>query len=88
MSTLEIIATFDSTHYALKFEKTLKENNITLVVLPVPREISASCGLAVKFSIDDFDQVKELTKIHEISVKKFYEILIESNRRVYSEKTI
>ncbi len=88
MSTLEIIATFDSTHHALKFEKTLKESSIKLVVMPVPREISASCGLAVKFSIDDFEKVNELTRNHEILVKKFYEILIENQRRVYSEKSL
>lgn len=88
MSTMEIVSTFDSTHHALKFEKTLKESGIKLIVMPVPREISASCGLAVKFSIEDFDKVKELVKIYEILVKNFYEILIENDRRVYSERSL
>jgi Mor family transcriptional regulator len=88
MDTTEIISTFDSTHHALKFEKTLKENGIKLIVMPVPREISASCGLAVKFSIEDFDKAKELVKKYEISVKKFYQIIIQSHKRAYSEKSL
>lgn len=83
MTTNEIIATFDNTHHALRFEKTLKENQIKLTVMPVPREVSASCGLSVKFSIDDFSSIKELTGANEILVKKFYEILMEEGRRRY-----
>lgn len=83
MTTNEIIATFDNTHHALRFEKTLKENQIKLTVMPVPREVSASCGLSVKFSIDDYSGIKELTSREEILVKKFYEILLEEGKRRY-----
>lgn len=83
MSSNEIIATFDSTHYALRFEKTLKQNEIGLVIMPVPREISASCGLAVKFNKQDLKKVKELAQSNEIQVKRYYEIEIENNRKGY-----
>jgi len=83
LTTNEIIATFDNTHHALRFEKTLKENQIKLTVMPVPREVSASCGLSVKFSIDDYSGIKELTSREEILVKKFYEILLEEGKRRY-----
>jgi len=41
--------TFDSTHYAIKTEKKLKGNNLDVSIIPTPREISASCGLSIKF---------------------------------------
>lgn len=83
MSTNEVIATFDSTHHALRFEKTLKQSEIGLIVMPVPREISASCGLAVKFSQVDLQRVKDLAGENEIQVKRYYEIKIENNKKEY-----
>lgn len=83
MSTNEVVATFDSTHHALRFEKMLKEEAVKLTVMPVPREISASCGLSVKFSTADFEKVKELAKNNEVAVKSYYEIVIENNKRGY-----
>lgn len=83
MNSNEIIATFDTTHNALRFEKTLKQNKIELTVMPVPREISASCGLAVKFELQSIDKVKKLVYDKEIQVKSYYEIIIENNKRKY-----
>lgn len=83
MSTNEVVTTFDSTHQALRFEKTLKENNIKLIVMPVPREISASCGLSVKFQINELERVRELVASSEIVVKSYYEIIIENGKRGY-----
>lgn len=83
MNYTEIVATFDTTHNALRFEKTLKQNEIGITVMPVPREISASCGLAVKFGRQDIDQVKKLAHDNEIQVKSYYQIMIENNKREY-----
>ncbi|HYE09583.1 MAG TPA: DUF3343 domain-containing protein [Patescibacteria group bacterium] len=83
MSISEIIATFDNTHHALRFEKTLKENEIKLTVMPVPREVSASCGLSVKFSLEKLEDIKALTADYEILVKKYYEIILEDGKRRY-----
>jgi hypothetical protein len=85
MGTSEVVATFDNTHHALRFEKTLKENEIKLTIMPVPRELSASCGLAVKFYLDEFDQVKTFVANNEILIKKYYEIILEEGKRRYLE---
>lgn len=85
MGTTEVVATFDNTHHALRFEKTLKENDIKLTIMPVPREVSASCGLAVKFYLEVFEQVKTLAADKEILVKKYYEIKLVEGRRGYLE---
>lgn len=83
IGTIEIVATFDNTHHALRFEKALKENNIKLTIMPVPREVSASCGLAVKFNIEEFQKIKDLASNKEILVKKYYEIILEEGKRRY-----
>lgn len=44
------VATFHSVHDALYFEKVFKEIGLNLQLIPVPREISSSCGIAARFS--------------------------------------
>lgn len=85
ISITEVVATFDNTHHALRFEKTLKENNIKLTIMPVPREVSASCGLSVKFYAEEFGKVKILAADKEILIKKYYEIILEEGKRRYLE---
>ena len=43
---MECIATFDTTHMALYFEKACRAEGLSVKIVPVPRSISASCGLA------------------------------------------
>lgn len=40
------VLTFSSTHTALAAEKYLKSKSVPGDLVPVPREVSASCGLA------------------------------------------
>lgn len=41
------VLTFPSSHYALKAEKICKDAGIKAVLIPLPREISADCGVAL-----------------------------------------
>ncbi len=52
--------TFDSTHYAIKTEKKIKQHSIKAMMIPTPREISASCGLSLKFDTDVKDTIISL----------------------------
>jgi hypothetical protein len=40
--------TFPSVHHALRFESRMKETGISFQLVPVPREISSSCGVAAR----------------------------------------
>ncbi len=55
MEKLFYCLTFDSTHYAIKIEKRMKEAALSGVMIPTPREVSASCGLSLKFLESDKD---------------------------------
>ena len=44
------LLTFESTHAAISTEKLLKPAEVT--IMPVPRFISASCGISVRISPD------------------------------------
>ena len=43
---LKLVVTFHTTAYAMAMEKVCKERGTPGRIIPVPREISAGCGLA------------------------------------------
>jgi len=49
--------TFKSVSYAMKFETAIKNYDIKIKIIPVPRSISSSCGLCVRLNIDDMDKL-------------------------------
>ena len=47
---MELLATFHTHYGALQFDKYCKKENIIAKMQPVPRELSASCGVCIRFS--------------------------------------
>ena len=43
------IVSFNSTHHAIRLGKLLEEATIRATTLPTPREITASCGISIRF---------------------------------------
>ena len=58
--------TFPTVHEALHFEEVLK-GTFTFRIVPVPRELSTTCGIAVRLSPEDLELAK--SKIEEHSLK-------------------
>lgn len=54
MITVTCLITFASTHLAIRTERLLK-NSYPVTMIPTPRELSASCGLALMLEPDALD---------------------------------
>lgn len=52
------VIVFESTHHAIKTENRLK-TKFPIETIPTPREISASCGLSIKFPLALFSDIME-----------------------------
>ena len=68
----DYIATFFSHFGAMAFKKKCDKEGYPAVIMPVPRNLSSSCGTCVKFSGDEekakswySDEVEQLLKILE-----------------------
>ena len=55
-----IVISTDSTHFVINLEKILLKKNIQCRIIPLPVEISANCGLAVKLDEKYLEQAKEI----------------------------
>ena len=65
------IATFYSHFGAVRFKKECKKENISAEAMPVPRNLSSSCGTCVRFetdkNIDTFTWSQEVEQVVEIT---------------------
>lgn len=58
----------------LMLEKLLKQNEIKHVIVPTPRQLSKCCGIAIKYSFEDDEKIKQIVKAHEAKVMGFHSL--------------
>ena len=88
MAEKQYIFTFNSTHHALMFEKAANENNSNIIIMPVPRSIASSCGLAVKFSQENYEEIVEMVKNKGLSYADLYRIEDSGGEKKYIKQNI
>lgn len=67
------IMTFHTTYHALNFEKALNREGIDVKLIPVPRDLSSSCGSAARFYLKDREKALALSKEYNIELDELYE---------------
>ncbi|MCK8825509.1 DUF3343 domain-containing protein [Fuchsiella alkaliacetigena] len=75
------VITFDSTHQALDFERLSKEYGLKTRSIPVPRQISSSCGIAAKFNEELIKDVRQLCLDYQIEFANIYRIYRDSSKK-------
>lgn len=68
------IVSFNSTHHAIRTEKLFKERDLACTTLPTPREITASCGISIRFLYNDMQEVKQVLIENNLEYKGLYKI--------------
>lgn len=59
---------FPSHTEGMKMEDVLKEQNIKYIIVPAPRELSASCGISISYNKKDEDKIKLLIEKNGINI--------------------
>lgn len=49
---------FHTTSSALRAEKVLQKQGLTVKLIPTPRELSSDCGIAMRFEWKDHEQIE------------------------------
>lgn len=68
------IFTFDSTQQAMRCEKELKEEKFTVRIIPTPREITASCGLSLRFEKKDQKIIQDKVREQGLEILGIYRV--------------
>ncbi len=69
---MRCLATFDVTSMALMFEKYCRAAGLKVRIVPVPRQISASCGLACSYPCDQGETVDKICSEKKIETSGRY----------------
>ena len=72
---LTTVVTFETNTQAIAMERECKKNKFTGRLIPVPREISASCGLAWKCGEQNEEETASYMKEQDLEYEKIYRIL-------------
>ena len=73
---LRLVVTFHTTADAMAMEKACKEHNVPGRIIPVPRVISAGCGLAWCAELTDKDAVAAMMRQAGIEEEDMHECMV------------
>ncbi len=69
------VITFKSTQYAIKADSVFSKESVNFRTIPTPREITRSCGLAIKFNLEDIEEIEDIINKNNIEVNGIYKIV-------------
>jgi len=70
---MKVLLTFPSIHYVLKAEKLIKGLGLFTDMVPVPKEISSDCGMALLVREEDLNQITSLLKEKGLPLEGIYQ---------------
>lgn len=73
---LKLVITFHTTADAMAMEKACKEKDSPGRLIPVPRAISAGCGLAWCAELENREQLLEVMQTVEIESEDVHECMV------------
>lgn len=74
------VVTFSSSHHALKAESIFREAGIPAMLIPVPAEIRADCGVALLLSPKMLQKAEAVLKAAGLTPSGSFEITRERRR--------
>ena len=78
-----VCVTFQNVHTALQFERQCKHLNTSLRLIPVPRRISATCGMAAKMTLKEWQQLQSSNDFRILEFEKVYLIQEEKISEIF-----
>ena len=69
---MKCVFLFESVHRVMKAEKLLKGQGIKVDLIPVPREISSDCGVAVELPAESEEKALLILRENRISVEECF----------------
>lgn len=68
----DIVAIFNSVHRVMQAEKVLKAAGTEILLIPVPRQLTSDCGLAIRYDSGQKDRVERILEEKKLSPAERY----------------
>ena len=73
------LITFDNTHTAIHAEQQLLASGLKVRLIPVPTQITAGCGLSLRFDEADYNAIKKC--MPSLPETAFYHVVREGRQK-------
>lgn len=73
---LKLVITFTTTTQAMKMESICKENHVDGRLIPVPKEITAGCGMAWCAKVESKESILSVMKKESLKEEAIFEIMV------------
>ena len=73
---LKLVVTFHTTADAMAMEKACKEHDVSGRLIPVPRTISAGCGLSWCAELTELERIKNVMQEVGIEEEEIHECMV------------
>ena len=78
----DFVAVFHSVHRIMEAEKILKSGGAEILLIPVPRQLSSDCGLAIRFADAERGRVEAVLAESGLRPAELYRREVEGYVRV------
>jgi len=69
---MKCVILFHSIHQVMRVEKILKGKGVQVDLIPVPREISSDCGVAIELHLESKEEALRLIEESKIPIIECY----------------
>lgn len=69
----DLVAIFHSIHRVMKAEKLLKQAQLEILLIPVPRQLTSDCGLAIRFAQELRTEVERLLTDQGLIIQELHQ---------------
>ena len=81
----DFVAIFHNVHRVMKAEQLLKQARFAFLLIPVPRQLSSDCGLALRFDATAQEEVLALLRREGLAPAELYRRCGKGFERVEAE---
>ena len=78
----DCVAIFHSIHRVMKAEKILKQHRLEILLIPVPRQLAADCGLAIRFAEELRGVVETALAEAQLKIAEVWQLQGEQFQRI------
>ncbi len=68
----DLVAIFHSIHRVMKAEKVLKLEGADILLIPVPRQLTSDCGLAIRYPEPERSRVLQVLRREDLLPAELY----------------
>ena len=78
----DFVAIFHSVHKVMKAEKILKKEKAEMLLIPVPRQLTSDCGLAIRYAETERVQIEAILTRENLSPEELFQKVVDGYQAI------